>query len=281
MIPDVRHSLCALAGAAAVEACVDMSYHSRRSPISCQLRYRMDFAKLPIVASDAQSATRSSLAPAGKLRAGINYSNFVLATRDPSTGQPRGIAAELAREIAKRLDVPLEFVTFDSAGRMADAAASGVWDIAFLANEPERASRIAFSPPYLEIEAGYLVPPGSPIRSIAAADAAGLRIAIAEKSAYDLFLSRSLQHARLVPAKGMDGSYELFVAEKLDLLAGIKPWLKIVAGKMPGSRVLDGRFMAVQQCIGSPKEREPGAAYLREFVEEIKRSGFVSSYSPA
>ena len=230
------------------------------------------------MATDLLSTARSSLAPGGKLHAGINYSNFVLATRDPATSQPRGIAAELAREIARRLDVSLEFVTFDSAGRMADAAANGAWDIAFLANEPQRASQIAFSPPYLEIEAGYLVPPGSPIRSIAEADATGLRIAIAEKSAYDLFLSRSLQHARLVHANGMEGSYELFVAEKLDLLAGIKPWLKIVAGKIPGSRVLDGRFTAVQQCIGTPKDREAGISFLRKFVDEIKDSGFVPAY---
>ena len=230
------------------------------------------------MAPDLLSTARSSLAPGGKLHAGINYSNFVLANRDPATSQPRGIAAELAREIARQLDVSLEFVTFDSAGRMADAVANGAWDIAFLANEPQRASQIAFSPPYLEIEAGYLVPPGSTIRSIAEADATGLRIAIAEKSAYDLFLSRSLQRARLVHAKGMDSSYELFVAEKLDLLAGIKPWLTIVAEKIPGSRVLDGRFTAVQQCIGTPKDREAGITFLRKFVDEIKDSGFVPAY---
>ena len=238
-------------------------------------------AKLPIVTSDVLSAARSSLAPAGKLRAGINYSNFVLAIKDPASGEPRGIAADLAREIARRLQVPLEFVTFDSAGRMADAAAAGVWDIAFLANEPERANQIAFSQPYLEIEAGYLVPPGSPVRSIQEADAPGLRIAIAEKSAYDLFLRRSLRSASLVHAKGMDASFQLFTAEKLDVLAGIKPWLRIVAEKMPGSRVLEGRFMAVQQCIGTPKARELGAAHLRAFVEEIKSSGFLSAYSSA
>lgn len=238
-------------------------------------------AKLPIVTSDLLFTARSSLAPGGKLHAGINYSNFVLATRDPATGEPRGVAAELAREIARRLDVPLEFITFDSAGRMADAAASGAWDIAFLANEPARASQILFSPAYLEIEAGYLVPPGSPIRSIEEADAAGLRIAIAEKSAYDLFLSRSLLRARLVHAKGMDDSYELFMTEKLDLLAGIKPWLTIIAGKMPGSRVLDGRFTAVQQCIGTPKGREAGVTFLSKFVDEIKDSGFVPAYFSA
>jgi polar amino acid transport system substrate-binding protein len=218
----------------------------------------------------------SVLAPGGNLRAGINYSNFLLASKDPSSGEPRGIAVELSREIARRLGVSVEFITFDTAGRMADAVSAGVWDIAFLANEPERANQILFTPPYLEIDAGYLAPPGSRIQSIADADSEGLRIAIAEKSAYDLFLSRSLQKAKLVRAKGMDASYDLFATEKPDLLAGIKPWLMIVAEKMPGSRVLDGRFMAVQQCIGTPGERESGSRYLCEFVEDVKASGFLS-----
>ena len=230
----------------------------------------------PDMVADGLSEVRSGLAPEGNLRVGINYSNFLLASKNPSSGEPCGIAVELSREIARRLGVSVEFITFDAAGRMADAATTGVWDIAFLANEPERASQILFSPPYLEIDAGYLAPPGSRIQSITDADSEGLRIAIAEKSAYDLFLSRSLRHAKLVRAKGMDASYDLFATGKLDLLAGIKPWLMIVAGKMPGSRVLNGRFMAVQQCIGTPKRRKSGARYLCEFVEDVKTSGFLS-----
>lgn len=227
------------------------------------------------MASDVLSAARAGLAPLGRLRAGINYSNFLLANRDRATGEPRGIAVELSREIASRLSVSVEFITFDGAGRMADAVTANAWDIAFLANEPERATQISFTPPYLEIDAGYLAPPGSRIRSIEEADAEGVRIAIADKSAYELFLSRSLQHASLAGAKSMDASYEIFATEKLDLLAGIKPWLLIVAEKMPGSRVLDGRFMAVQQCIGTPRGRESGAEYLCAFVEDVKRSGFL------
>jgi polar amino acid transport system substrate-binding protein len=218
----------------------------------------------------------SDLAPTGTLRAGINYGNFLLANRDPVSGEPRGIAVELAREIGRRLNVPIDFVIFETAGRLADAVKNGTWDIAFLANEPERANEISFTAPYLEIEAGYLVPAGSPIRSISEVDRDGVRIAIAEKSAYDLFLSRTLAHATLVRAHGMGGSHELFAGEKLDVLAGIKPWLLMTAEKLPGSRVLDGRFMAVLQCIGTPRGRESGAAYLREFVEDAKASGFLA-----
>ena len=213
----------------------------------------------------------ADLAPTGKLRAGINYSNFVLATQDPASGEPRGVAPDLARQIAQRLKVAIEFVTFETAGKMADAVMTGVWDIAFLANEPERASEILFTPPYLEIEAGYLVPPGSTIRDFSDVDRSGIRIAIAVKSAYDLFLSRTLQHAALVRAQGMPASYELFLEQKLDVLAGIKPWLSLMVEKLPGSRILDGHFMTVQQCIGTPRGRAAGARFLREFVVEVKR----------
>src|SRR2546422_2593064 len=138
------------------------------------------------------SMIRTELGPSGKLRAGVNYSNFVLVKKDAISGEPRGIAVDLAREIARRLEIPVEFVPFETAGRMADAVKSSVWDIAFLANEPERANEIVFTPAYVEIEAGYVVPPGSSIRSIAEVDREGIRVAVGDKSAYDLFLSRTL-----------------------------------------------------------------------------------------
>jgi polar amino acid transport system substrate-binding protein len=215
---------------------------------------------------------RKDLAPSGKLRAGINYSNFLLATKDPAGGEPRGIAPDLAREIGRRLGVPVEFVTFEAAGKMADAVTGGMWDIAFLANEPERAGEIAFTAPYLAIGAGYLVPAGSMIQSMEEVDRPGVRVAVASKSAYDLFLSRTLRSATLVRAQGgMAGSLELFLAQNLDVLAGIKPWLATTAERLPGSRVLDGEFTTVQQCIGTPRGREAGLRFLIEFVEEVKR----------
>jgi polar amino acid transport system substrate-binding protein len=220
---------------------------------------------------DVTPAVRAELAPTGKLRAGINYGNFVLATKDPVTGEPRGIAVQLAREIGSRLEVPVELISFETAGRMADAVKTGAWDIAFLANEPERANEILFTPPYLEVEAGYLVPPGSHIQNIADLDYPGVRIGIATKSAYDLFLTRTLRNAMLFRAQGMQGSYDLFVSDRLDALAGIKPWLAMMVEKLSGSRVLDGCFMAVQQCIGTPRGRDAGAQFLAAFVGEVKK----------
>jgi polar amino acid transport system substrate-binding protein len=222
------------------------------------------------------STLRSSIAPTGKLRVGLNYGNFLLVTKGPTNDAPHGIAVDLAREIGRRLDLSVEFVGYDAAGKLAEGVRDSAWDVAFLAAEPQRANEITFTAAYLEIEATYLVPAGSALRSIAEVDRAGVRIAVAAKSAYDLFLSRTLQHAQLVRAQGIDGSYDLFVEQKLEVLSGLKPRLIADAQKLSGSRVLDGRFTAVQQAIGVPKGRDEAARYLREFVEEAKASGLVA-----
>jgi polar amino acid transport system substrate-binding protein len=218
---------------------------------------------------------RADLAPGKTLRAGLNFSNFLLTGRD-AAGNPKGIAVDIAREIGRRLDLPVEFVAYDSPGKLADAATSGRWDIGFLGAEPARAGEIAFTAAYLEIEASYLVPPGSPLLRIADVDREGIRISVSARSAYDLYLSRHLRHAQLIRSDGLDASFERFVGDKLDALAGLRPRLVQDAAKIPGSRILDGRFTAVQQAIGTPKSRTAAAAWLRAFVEEAKSSGFVA-----
>jgi len=209
------------------------------------------------------------------LRVGINFGNTVLANRD-ADGLPSGIAADLAKELARRLDVPIEFVSYKAAGRMAAGAQAGEWDVAFLATDPDRANQITFTPPYLEIDTTYLVGSDSPLLSAADVDRDGVRIGLSDKSAYDLFLTRNLKRAQLVRAPDPNSSVELFFREKLDALAGIRPMLAQVAKNHPGTRVLDGRFTAVQQAIGTPQGRDAAAVYLREFVADIKRSGFVA-----
>lgn len=219
----------------------------------------------------------AALAPSGTLRTGLNYGNFLLVLKDAPDGQPRGIAPDLAREVATRLGVPIEFVRFLQAGPLADGVRHRAWDIAFLGNDPQRAAEIAFTSAYLEIPVTYLVPAGSPIRTLADVDRDGVRIAVSGKSAYDLFLSRSLRRAALVRAEGIEASYRLFVAEHLDALAGLKPRLVADAETLPGSRVLEGRLTGVQQSIGTPRGRdEAGIAYLRAFVEEAKSSGLIA-----
>jgi polar amino acid transport system substrate-binding protein len=220
-------------------------------------------------------AVRSELAPGGKLRVGVNFGNALLANRD-SAGAPGGITVDLARELARRAGVMLEIVPYDAAGRLAEGAKAGAWDVAFLAADPDREGDIAFTAPYLEIDTTYLVPAGSPLRTLADVDRDGVRIAVSEKSAYDLFLSRSLKRAQLVRTPGVDASVKLFIEKKLDALAGLKPLLVDVAEKQRGARVLEGRFTVVVQAIGAPKGRNAAAAYLREFVEDVKATGFVA-----
>jgi polar amino acid transport system substrate-binding protein len=221
------------------------------------------------------SAIFSELAPTGKLRVGINFGNALLTSRD-ANGTPGGIAVDLAKELARRVGVPMDLISYEGAGQTADGAKAGAWDVAFLAADPARAEEIAFTAPYLEIESTYLVPAGSPLRALADVDRDGVRVAVSDKSAYDLFLTRSLKRAQLVRAPGINASVDLFFAEKLDALAGLKPLLVEVAEKQAGVRVLDGRFTAVQQSVGTPKGRSAAVKYLREFVEDIKASGLVA-----
>ena len=153
--------------------------------------------------SQVSPAVRSELAPTGKLRVGLNMSNFLLTATDAATGKPKGVAADLGQELGKRLGVPVDLVPFPNPGALADAAKSGVWDVGFLGAEPQRANEIDFTAAYAEIEATYLVPPGSPIKAIADVDRKGVRIAISGRSAYDLYLTRELKHAELVRDSGV------------------------------------------------------------------------------
>ena len=223
----------------------------------------------------ATAAARQQLAPSGTLRVGVNLGNFLLVSKQSADGIG-GIVPDLAQELARRLGVAMKLLTYPQAGPVADAAKSGAWDVAFIGAEPQRASEIDFTEPYIEIEATYLVPAGSPIHSVAEVDCKGVRIAVASRSAYDLWLARNIKHAELLRAEGIEGSYQLFVKDKLDVLAGLKPRLLQDREKLPGSRILDGRFTAVQQAIGTPKGRPAAAAYLRAFAKDIKASGLVA-----
>ena len=219
---------------------------------------------------------KKEFAPSGTLRIGLNYGNFLLVLKDAPDGSPRGIAPDLGRELGKRLGVPVEFVKFPEAGQLADGVRDGKCDVGFLGAEPQRANEIAFTKAYLEIPVTYLVPPGSAIRNLDDVDREGVRVAVSDRSAYDLYLSRTLKHAKLVRAKGIDGSHAVFLQDKLEALAGLKPRLVSDAEKLPGSRVLDGQVTGVQQAVGVSKSRENAARFTREFVEEIKRSGLVA-----
>ena len=218
---------------------------------------------------------RTELAPKGVLRAGINLSNFLLVTGESDGDQPEGVSPGMAAEIARRLEVEVEYVTFKTPGEVADAAGSDVWDIGLIGAEPARALHIDFTAAYTEIEATYLVPANSPIQSIAEVDQAGLRISVPERTAFELWLTDNLQYAQLHRAKGRQ-AFDDFVAQNMDALAGLRAGLINDLEKLPGSRMLDGQFTAVQQAIGTPKGRPAAVEFLCAFVEDAKASGFVA-----
>jgi polar amino acid transport system substrate-binding protein len=226
--------------------------------------------------SVAPPAALADLASSGRLRAGINFGNPVLVQKDPVTGAPMGLAVDLAQEPGRRLGVPVELVTFDAAGKMADAMKSGAWDVAFLAVDPVRAADISFSAPYLEIEGVYLVPAGSSLRTNEDVDRDGVRVAVGKGSAYDLYLTRELKRAQLVRAPTSPAAVEMFARDRLEVSAGVKQQLVAASPTIPGSRILPGRFMAIGQAAGVPHGRDAGAAYVRAFIEDAKASGFVA-----
>ena len=249
------------------------------------LRILIGWVGLSLLASCAASpstspwmspAVRADLAPTGTLRVGINYGNVILASRDPASGALRGVHVDLARELGRRVGVPVELVGYEAAAPMVEALKAGTLDAALLSAEPARATDITFTPAYLETEATYLVPAGSPIRTVADVDQDRTRIAVADKSAYDFFLQRNLRRAQLVRASSTHAAYELFKTGKLDALVGLRPRLVMDAAMLPGSRVLDGGFMAIEQTIASPKGRDAAAGYLRAFIEDVKASGLVA-----
>ena len=230
------------------------------------------------LSATAKADALKDLAPGGKLRAAINFGNSVLAQKDPATGEPKGITPDLARELGRRLGVPVELVTYDAAGKVFDAVKTGAWDIAFVAIEPVRAAEIEFSAPYVIIEGTYMVPKDSPLKTIADVDKPGIRIAVGLKSAYDLYLTRTIKNATIVRASAGGGSamIDMFRNDKLEVAAGVRQPLVAYAKDHPDMRVMDGHFMEIQQAMGTPKGRTAGAEYLRAFVEDMKASGFVA-----
>ncbi len=214
------------------------------------------------------------LAPTGRLQAALNLGNMILVQTDPKSGEHKGVTVDLARELGRRLGVPVDFHPYDAAGKTFEAFKSGGLDIIFLAIEPVRAAEIEFTAPYVIIEGVYMVPKESKLKNVADVDAPDVRIAVNKASAYDLFLTRSLKHATLV--RSDSGGLDTFRDQKLEAVGGIKQPLAAYAAKNADVRVIDGRFMEIRQAMGTQKGRPAAAAYLRAFVEEMKASGFVA-----
>lgn len=241
---------------------------------------RCAFSALTVILTGcATTADRTlvmkELAPSGTLRAGINFGNSLLTKRPATGGVPGGVAVDLAGELAKRLGVPLTLVTFDSPGQAADAVAQGAWDVVFLASGPERGATIDFSPPYVQLEASYLVAPGSSIGTVEQADRPGVRIGVGAKTAYELYLTRTLRNAELVRVRTNAEAIELMRQRRIDAIAALSEMLQSYVKQVPGSIVLPGHFVLADQSVGTPKGRSAGAQFVARFVEEAKSSGLI------
>jgi polar amino acid transport system substrate-binding protein len=222
-------------------------------------------------------SVRVALAPSGTLRAAINFGNPILANKDAATGLARGVSVDLARELGKRLRVPVELVLYESAGKVVDGIQAGAWDIGFFAIDPARATEIDFTPAYVVIEGAYLVPDNSAITANEQVDQEGVRVVVGRGSAYDLYLARALKRAKLVRAPTSPSVVDLMNSGKYEVAAGVKQQLAADAKRLPGVRLLDGRFMIINQAMATPKGRDlSGVTYLKAFVEEMKSSGFVA-----
>ena len=230
----------------------------------------------------ARAARRLLVGDRSALRAGINMSNFLLVS-EPDGESSRGVAPSLAHAIGEKLNVPVVLVPFSNPGALCANMAS--WDLGLIGSEPQRAETIHFTPAYAEIEISYMVPPGSAIQHVEDVDRLDNRVAASRGAAYELWLSRNLAQAelQLTGEPSLPGSFTLFKEQNLEALAGLRSWLMEQSSDMPGSRVLPGSFMSVQQAVGVARDRllgeegEEVQAFLDDFIQDVKRSGMVAN----
>jgi polar amino acid transport system substrate-binding protein len=218
----------------------------------------------------------ASLAPSGTLRVAINYGNAVLAQRNSETGILSGVSVDIAQELGRRLGLPLALVSFNAAGKVSAAATENKWDVAFLARDPERARDISFTAAYVVINGNYVVRKASAFATPEQIDRDGVRVAVSGRSIYDLFLARTLKHAKIVRAASPPEAAALFQSERLEVCAGIQSAMQQLVAGDPTLRMIPAAFMQIDQAMGTPVGRPAGAAYLKDFVESIKSDGFVA-----
>ncbi len=218
----------------------------------------------------------AELAPSGTLRVAINFGNPILASKHATTGEASGVSVDLGRELGRRLGVPVQLVTYTAAGKVVEGIRNKEWDVAYFAIDPVRAMDTDFTAAYVVIEGAYLVKQDSPIQKNEEVDRAGNRIVVGKGSAYDLYLTREIKQATLVRAATSPAVVDTMVADKIEVAAGVKQQLQADAKRIPGLRLLEGRFMVINQAMATQKGRPAGLAYLAGFVEEMKASGFVA-----
>ena len=218
---------------------------------------------------------QKELSSNGILRAAINMSNFLLVTDKTKNGTPIGVSPDMAKELANKLNLQLKLIPYDTPGEIADSAENNEWDICNIGAEPQRAEKINFSAAYAEIQATYLIQPNSKLQNISDVDKIGNKIAVASRTAYGLWLERNIHNAELIQVEGVDSSFDVFLNQNLDALAGLRPALIDDVRKISGAKILEGQFMSVQQAVGTSIKNIHASLYIAEFVEEMKKTGFV------
>ena len=230
-----------------------------------------------VSAPSVPPAARAELAPTGKLRVGLILSNQVLVSKDPSTGELRGVTINLGKALAQRLGVLFEPVGYANPAALVKSFGTDQWDIAFLAFDPARAQEVDFSPPYMEVDNTYLVTANSKVTAVERADQAGVTIAVPERSAPDLFLSRNLKLAKVLRVPGgAEAAVEALTSGKADAYAENAHMLSLYADRLPGARVLEGRYTVIQHAVATPKGKAAASEYMKAFVEEAKADGTVA-----
>jgi polar amino acid transport system substrate-binding protein len=229
------------------------------------------------ISSAPTQEARQALAPTGKLRVGLQLGSPHNLIRDPASGEMKGVGYDLGRELARRMGVPFEPITYPSVGALLDAGKAGAWDIAFVGFSPARAKEWDFTPLHMEVEFGYLVAAGSSIMTMADIDRAGIKVAVQEKSQPDVFVSRTLKNAEVIRAPSLAGTMEMLKSKRADAIFSIKPSLFEASNQLPGSRVLEGRPGIDPHAMVMPKGREVGLAYARQFIEDAKSGGLVKA----
>lgn len=218
---------------------------------------------------------KNELSSNGILRAAINMSNFLLVTDKTKDGTPIGVSPDMAQELADKLNLQLKLIPYTTPGEIADDAENDKWDICNIGAEPQRAEKINFSAAYAEIQATYIVQSNSKINNMLDVDKIGNKICVASRTAYGLWLERNINNAELIQVEGVDSSFDIFLNENLDALAGLRPALIDDVKKISGAKILEGQFMSVQQAIGTSIQNIHSSIYIAEFVEEMKKTGFV------
>ena len=218
---------------------------------------------------------KNELSSNGILRAAINMSNFLLVTDKTKDGTPIGVSPDMAQELADKLNLQLKLIPYTTPGEIADDAENDKWDICNIGAEPQRAEKINFSAAYAEIQATYIVQSNSKINNMLDVDKIGNKICVASRTAYGLWLERNINNAELIQVEGVDSSFDIFLNENLDALAGLRPALIDDVKKISGAKILEGQFMSVQQAIGTSIHNIHSSIYIAKFVEEMKKTGFV------